>query len=179
MTLISRLKSTLISKNGSGSFWKQPWFQGNSWNLTLISSQPWNQGRFQNDSFCTFSKQSWFKENFLLNNSLVASSGCRFSLWRVSNSNVVSSRKEVEVCRSVADPPPPLGACLDLFFCKNSVFVNEKSMTTDSSGLLGRPGSTSLPLSGWPLQALGLLRNSEALLWRIHVLVHPSYSGEQ
>ena len=51
-----------------------------------------------------------------------------------SNINVLSSHKEVVVCRSAAGA---FGASLDLLFCQNCVFVNEKGMTPDSSGLLG------------------------------------------
>ena len=55
-------------------------------------------------------------------------------MWRFSNINVVSSHKEVVVCRSAAGA---FRAFLGLFFCLNCVFVIEKGMTPDWSGLLG------------------------------------------
>ena len=84
----------------------------------------------------------------IFNDSLVSSSGCWLLVRRFSNINVVSSHKEVVVCRSAAGP---FRACLDLFFCQNGVFKNQKGITPNSSGLLGwRPSS----------KGLGVLKNS-------------------
>ena len=156
--------------------WNQPWrtvqsyFESNLDFKATHEFQPWNQPWFQKHSFCAFLDQPWFQGNlnfsqvnnirkltrefwrvckyYHLNDSLVSSLGRWLLVRRFSNINVVSSHKEVVVCRSAAGP---FRACLDLFFCQNGVFKNEKGITPNSSGLLGwRPSS----------KGLGVLKNS-------------------
>ena len=68
-------------------------------NFSLASSEEGVNIIISNDPLQRF---SWM---ILLNDSLVAPSGCWLSVWRFSNINVVSSCKEFEVYRSVAGPP--------------------------------------------------------------------------
>ena len=95
--------------------------------------------------------------NIILLNDSLEQFSCRATgvLWRFSNINVVSSRKEVVMC-------------LYLFFCQNSVFVNVK----DSLVRIAASDSESLPLHGLPIWGLGPLTITTFLCFAALVLVY-------
>ena len=99
-------KSTLIKKNSSSAFWKQPWFQGNSWILPQksrliltfkeqfwrILKTTWISRQFMN--FTLISCQPWFKKTVLAHfeNSLDFK-----ATWIFRNVSLASSEEGVNI----------------------------------------------------------------------------------